>query len=162
MKTPWFPHSVILCVGALMLLTSCEYPYYPNGGYYGAGPNQRAGTLYGAAGGALLGGIVGNQSRRPLQGALIGGVLGGLAGHAIGSSRDRYYTVRSGPVYGRQYYSSPYYRRPAYVSSYRRPPYRYSPYSSGFNHHPWGGYYGRSSPYSGWGTNGLGFGSHWF
>jgi hypothetical protein len=74
MKTPWLPHSVILCVGALMLLTSCEYPYYPHGGYYGAGPNQRAGTLYGAAGGALLGGIIGNQSRRPLQGALIGGV----------------------------------------------------------------------------------------
>lgn len=153
---------MILLVGTAMLLTSCEYPYYYNNGFYGAGPNQRSGTVYGALAGAGLGAIIGNQSRRPLEGALIGGVLGGLAGNALGANRDRYYTVRSNSVFSGRYHHG----RPAYYSSsYQpcyRPPYRYSPYSSGYNYHPWGGYYGRSYPYSGWGTSGLGFGTRWF
>jgi hypothetical protein len=162
MKTHSFRHVMVLFVGAAMLLTSCEYPYYGYG--YGYGPNQRSGTVYGAMAGAGLGAIIGNQSRRPLEGALIGGVLGGLAGNTLGASRDRFYTVRGGPVYGRSFYSRPYYsNRPFYsVGSYNCPPYRYSPFFSGFNSHPWGGYYGRSHPYSGWGTNGLRFGTRWF
>jgi len=162
MKTHSFTHVMILLVGAAMLLTSCEYPYYYNNGYYGAGMNPRSGTVYGALAGAGLGAIVGNQSRRPLEGALIGGVLGGMAGSAL--SGNRYYTVRSNPVYGRPYYSrSHYYGRPYYSTSrYYCPPYRYSPFYSSYNYRPWGGYYGRSFPYNGWGTTGLGFGTSWF
>lgn len=156
MKTHLVRLVLPLLAGSSLLLTSCEYPYH---GYsYRYGPNQRAGTVYGAAGGALLGGIIGNQSRRPLQGALIGGVLGGLAGNAIGASRDRSYYVRSGPVYsrpysyGRPYYSSRYYQ-PAYSTwGYSRPNYCYRPsyYGSSLGYRTWGGSLGYVSPF-GWG-----------
>lgn len=161
MKTHSLRFVVALLVGSSLTLTSCQYPYYS------MGPNQRAGTLYGAAGGALLGGLV--SHRHPMQGVLVGGLLGGLAGNAIGASRDRYYPVRGGSVYSSRYYSgrpsyysSSSYRRPYYSSSYYRPPYRPTPFNSSYNYRPWGGYYGRSFPYSGWGTTGLGFGTRWF
>jgi|GEM_PF-6592166 len=127
---------MILLAGTTMLLTSCEYPYYYNNGYYGAGVNQRSGTVY--------------------------GVLGGLAGNSVLANRDRFYSVRRDSVFGGRYHTG----RPLfYSSSFQpcyRPPYRYSPFSSGYNYHPWGGYFGRSYPYSGWGTSGLGFGTRWF
>jgi hypothetical protein len=147
---------MIALAGVSLMLTSCEYPYYGYG--HGYRSNQQRGTVYGAAGGALLGGIIGNQSRRPLQGALIGGVLGGLAGNAIGASRDRSYFVRGGPVYGSRYsYGRPYY------SGYRSPNYCYRPtyYRPGF-----GGPVGFGRP-AGFGSpfgfgSGLGWNSRWY
>jgi hypothetical protein len=132
MKTPWLRLSVILSVGAVLLLSSCEYPYYPNGGYYGASNYQRSGTV--------LGGV--NRSQF----------------YTVRSSP----AFASRPYYGRPYYASSHYQRPYYFSSYQRPAYRYTPLLTGYNHHPWGGYHGRCAPYSGWGTSGLGFGSRWF
>ena len=147
-----------MLAGASLMLTSCEYPYYGYGNGYRS--NQQRGTVYGAAGGALLGGIIGNQSRRPLQGALIGGVLGGLAGNAIGASRDRSYFVRGGPVYGSRFVGGhPYYSR------YRSPNYCYrqTPFRSGFGRpigfgSPFGfaGQRGFGSPF------GFGSGLGWF
>jgi hypothetical protein len=173
MKTHLFRSAMLLLVGASLALTSCEYPYYQNG-YYGSGSgyNQRTGTVYGAAGGALLGGIIGNQSRRPLEGALIGGILGGLAGNAIGANRDRYYYVRGGPAYDNRYTNRYYYGRPSYSSSYYRHPYfsnsyygspyysRRPTYVSRYSYRPWGGGYGFGQPF-GWGT-GFGLGSRWY
>ncbi|MCB1277546.1 glycine zipper domain-containing protein [Prosthecobacter sp.] len=160
MKTHSFRAVVILLVGASLTLTSCQYPYY------NMGPNQRAGTLYGAAGGALLGGIA--SRRHPAQGMLIGGLIGGLAGNAIGASRDRYYYVNRSSGYGNRYYygrpysSSSYYRHPYYSnSSYFSPYYSRSPnYVSRYNYRPWGGGFGFGQPF-GWGS-GLGIGSRWF
>jgi hypothetical protein len=59
-------------------------------GCVGYGPNTQQGAVGGAAAGALLGGIVGNNSRHgdTLSGAAIGAVAGGLAGGAIGNSVD--------------------------------------------------------------------------
>lgn len=51
-------------------------------------PNARQGTAIGAIGGAAAGGIIGNQSGRPLEGALIGGALGGVGGNVIGGNQD--------------------------------------------------------------------------
>lgn len=179
MKTNSFRIAVLLLVGVSSALTSCVYPY--NNGYYGSrygyggfgsGPNQQAGTLYGAAGGAVLGSLV--NRRHPVQGALIGGVLGGLAGNAIGASRDRYYYVNRNPYYGRSYYSRPNYSsyRSPYSTSYYSHPYFsnssfYSPfysrnscYTGGYNYRPWGGGFGFGQP-SGWGS-GFGIGSRWY
>lgn len=161
MKTHAFRSSVILIVGVLLTLTSCEYPSYYNGRYYnsGYGYNQRAGTLYGAAGGAVLGSLV--SRRHPLQGALIGGVLGGLAGNAIGANRDRYYYSNSyygsrgyQPYYSNSYYNHPYYSNSSYSSPY------YSRNFNGCNNRPWGSSYGFGMPY-GWGS-GFGLGSRWY
>jgi len=169
MKTPSLRFIVLLLVGASMTLTSCQYPYY------NMGPNQRAGTLYGAAGGALLGGLV--SHRHPLQGVLVGGLLGGLLGNTVGLSRDRYYYVNRSSGYGnRYYYGRPYYSssayRPTYYSSsyYRHPYYSNSGYSSPFynrtpsyssyNYRPWGGGFGFGQPF-GLGS-GFGLGSRWY
>jgi uncharacterized protein YcfJ len=51
-------------------------------------PNARQGTAIGTVGGAAAGGIIGNQSGRPLEGALIGGALGGVGGNVIGGNQD--------------------------------------------------------------------------
>ena len=163
MKTPSLRFIVILVVGASMTLSSCQYPYY------NMGPNQRAGTLYGAAGGALLGGLFSN--RHPVQGVLVGGLLGGLLGNTIGSSRDRYYYVNRSSGYGNRYYSSSAYRPTYYSSSYYRHPYysnsyysspfyNSTPSYSSYNYRPWGGGYGFGQP-MGWGS-GLGIGSRWY
>lgn len=72
------------------------------------GPNARTGTAIGGLGGAAVGGIIGNQSGRPLEGALIGGGIGALSGNVIGGAQDQ-------PNYDRRYdrrYAQPqYYRR---------------------------------------------------
>ncbi len=163
MKTSSFRSVVIIVVGALLTLTSCQYPYYYNTRSYGVGYNQRAGTIYGATGGALLGSLV--SRRHPLRGALIGGVLGGVAGNAIGANRDRYYYTSG--IYGsrsyrpysysRSYYSHPYYSNGTYYSPYYR---RSSSSIYSYTNRPWGGGYGFGMPV-GWGP-GFGFGSRWF
>ncbi len=140
-------------LGCLLTLTSCVSPY--------AGPNERNGTVYGALGGAALGGIIGNQSGRGLQGAAIGGLLGSLAGQQIGQSRDQRYYIggsRYGyPSYSRSYnrssypvsYSRSYYSTPYYGRSYS--PYRYSP--SRYSYNRFGSGFGFGSPF------GIGLGS---
>ena len=62
----------------LLLLSSCS-----------SGPNARTGTVIGGLGGAAVGGIIGNQSGRPLEGALIGGGIGALGGNVIGGAQDQ-------------------------------------------------------------------------
>jgi len=160
MKINPFRSILTLFAGSSLMLASCEYPNYGYGHPYG--PNQRVGTVYGATGGALLGGVIGSQSRRPLQGALIGGVVGGFAGNAIGASNDRrYYLVRGGPVYGSRYsYGRPFYSsryfQPVY-SSWNRPNYFYRPgfYGAGAGFgRPWGGSFGFGGP--------IGCGSRWY
>lgn len=54
-----------------------------------AGPNTQRGAATGALGGALLGGIVGNQSGRALEGAAIGAAGGAVVGGAYGNARDQ-------------------------------------------------------------------------
>ncbi|HVS52737.1 MAG TPA: glycine zipper domain-containing protein [Opitutaceae bacterium] len=60
-------------------------------GCVGTGPNTQQGAVLGAAGGALVGGIVGNNSRHgdTLGGALIGAAAAGVAGGVIGNSVDQ-------------------------------------------------------------------------
>jgi uncharacterized protein YcfJ len=77
-------HLKILTVLAAFALSSCA-----------AGPNARQGTVFGALGGAAVGGIIGNQSGRGLEGAAIGAGLGALGGNAIGDSYDQRYFYRS-------------------------------------------------------------------
>ncbi|MBW2108992.1 MAG: OmpA family protein [Deltaproteobacteria bacterium] len=59
-----------------------------------AGPTQqqrgaKTGVLIGAAGGAILGQVIGRDTEATLLGAGIGAVLGGLAGNQIGAYMDR-------------------------------------------------------------------------
>jgi surface antigen len=54
-------------------------------GCMGNGPNQDAGTLFGAATGAIVGGALGNGS---LGAVAAGAVIGGFLGNAIGSELD--------------------------------------------------------------------------
>lgn len=74
MKTIILP---LLAVAALSL-SSCA-----------TGPAAQQGTVYGALGGAAVGGIVGSQSGRGLEGAAIGAGLGALGGNMIGNSQDQ-------------------------------------------------------------------------
>lgn len=88
MKAPLIRLFAVGAIGCALTLTSCVSPY--------AGPNERNGAVVGALGGAALGGIIGNQSRRGLEGAAIGGLLGSLAGQQIGASRDRRFLINNG------------------------------------------------------------------
>ena len=59
-----------------------------------AGPTQRergakTGALIGAAGGAILGQVIGGHTESTLLGAAIGTAVGGIAGHQIGAYMDR-------------------------------------------------------------------------
>jgi len=59
-----------------------------------AGPTQqergaKTGALIGAAGGAILGQVIGGHTESTLLGAAIGTAIGGIAGHQIGSYMDR-------------------------------------------------------------------------
>lgn len=69
-------------------------------GCVGTGPNTQQGAVLGAAGGALAGGIIGNNrgSGNALSGAAIGAAAGGLAGATVGNSLDH----QRGTVYSEQ------------------------------------------------------------
>ncbi|MBC8459354.1 MAG: OmpA family protein [Deltaproteobacteria bacterium] len=59
-----------------------------------AGPTQqergaKTGALIGAAGGAILGQVIGGHTESTLLGAAIGTAIGGIAGHQIGAYMDR-------------------------------------------------------------------------
>ncbi len=124
------------------------------------GPYAQYGTAAGGLGGAALGGIIGNQSGRPLEGALIGGAAGALVGNQIGASNDQYRYQQRGysyapqptrviyqqqPVYvQRSYgYSQPVYCEPSYPRYYSAPR---SSVSFGFSS---GHHYGHGRPYYG-------------
>ena len=61
-----------------------------------AGPAERRGTMLGAAGGAGLGAIVGNNvsGMNSAQGALAGAAVGGFVGNRTGRQRDEINTLR--------------------------------------------------------------------
>jgi outer membrane lipoprotein SlyB len=69
-------------------------------GCAGYGPNTQQGAVIGAAGGALAGGVIGNNrgSGNALSGAAIGAAAGGIAGAAIGNSVDH----QRGTIYTEQ------------------------------------------------------------
>ena len=75
-------YLVTVTCAACLLLSACSTPQ---------GPNQYNGTLLGAGGGALAGGLIGSSiggGRGALLGAGIGGLAGGFAGNQIGKSQD--------------------------------------------------------------------------
>lgn len=117
--------AFIVCV-LLIGLNCVGCAAYPP--YYGSGfaRHQRAlaGTALGAAGGALLGGAMTQDS----DGAVVGGLLGGAAGGLMGYSMDR--AQRPQAYYGGGY--------PAYNGG------AYRPYYGGeheqHRHHPEHGY----------------------
>ncbi len=94
MKTPKHLALALTATLSLSSLSSCTY-----------GPNARTGTVVGALGGGVLGGIIGHQSGRGLEGAAIGAGLGGLGGNLIGGAQDQrnYYNRRAYYGYGRPY-----------------------------------------------------------
>jgi len=76
-----------LLLGLPLAFTGCET----------AGPAQQSGTLLGAAGGAGLGAIIGNNvnGMNAAQGALAGAAVGGLVGNQMGRQRDEINTLRT-------------------------------------------------------------------
>ena len=51
--------------------------------------NKEKGAVIGAAGGAVVGGVIGNQTGSTARGAIIGAVVGGTAGAVIGHQMDQ-------------------------------------------------------------------------
>ncbi len=66
---------VLALVGMLIVPIGCD--------------DQEKGTAIGAAGGAIVGGLIGDRSGNATQGMLIGAGAGALAGNAIGATRDK-------------------------------------------------------------------------
>jgi Glycine zipper len=77
--------ALLLC--ASLALTGCET----------AGPSEQRGTLLGAAGGAGLGAIIGNNvsGMNSAQGALAGAAIGGLVGNRAGRQQDENAALRA-------------------------------------------------------------------
>jgi hypothetical protein len=75
------------CLSLTLCLTGCET----------MGPSEKSGTLIGAATGAGLGAIAGNNIRgmNSWQGALAGAAVGGLVGNRMGAQKDEINTLRS-------------------------------------------------------------------
>jgi hypothetical protein len=68
-----------MALAAAALLTGCT----------GNGPNTQQGAVSGGALGAVVGGIIGNNSgHRTLEGAAIGAAVGAIAGGTLGNSID--------------------------------------------------------------------------
>lgn len=90
------------------------------------GPYAQYGTAVGGLGGAALGGVIGNQSGRPLEGAAIGAVAGGLVGNQIGAANDQYRYQQRGYTYAPQAAQIIYQQQPVYVQrsyGYQQPIY---------------------------------------
>lgn len=76
--------TMIMVFMASTLIVGCEATKNAN--------NQQKGTVIGAAGGAVIGGVIGNNvgnKKNTALGAIIGAVVGGVAGNYIGSRMDR-------------------------------------------------------------------------
>ncbi len=105
MKRLTFVFCVLLSALSLSGCASDGYsPYYGYGSGFSRHKKALAGTAMGAAGGALLGGAMTQDS----DGAVIGGLLGGAAGGLVGHSMDM--NQRSQPYYYQDGYQQPYYR----------------------------------------------------
>jgi len=99
--------TLIFCVSLGTLgLSGCATNGYPPNPGYGSGFSRHqkaiAGTAMGAAGGALLGGAITQDS----DGAVVGGLLGGATGGLIGHSMD--VNQRPQPYYYPGGYPQPY------------------------------------------------------
>lgn len=80
-----FKTPILLCTVGVLALAGCADPYGT-----GVGPGNQQRTTAGAAGGALIGGLIGassseDQLAKGVAGALVGGILGG----AVGAEMDR-------------------------------------------------------------------------
>lgn len=121
--------TVCVLLGALTL-TGCAgngyAPYYGYGAGFGQHQRAIAGTAMGAAGGALLGGAMTQDS----DGAVVGGLLGGAAGGLMGHSMDQ--AQRPQPYYGppQSYYQGGYQQPQAYYGGGYPQPY----YGGGHHH----------------------------
>lgn len=73
--------ALLICV-FLISLFACAGATNREGGL-------KTGALIGAAGGAILGQVIGRDTEATLLGAGIGAVVGGLAGHQVGAYMDR-------------------------------------------------------------------------
>ena len=79
-----FKNSSLLTAAVIILFSSCESTKRMS--------NQSKGVAVGAAGGAVLGGIIGNnvgKKGNTALGVLIGAAVGGVAGGLIGNKMDR-------------------------------------------------------------------------
>jgi len=74
--------SIILCLALAICFYSCAGPTHQQRG-------AKTGVLIGAAGGAILGQVIGRNTEATLLGAGIGAAVGGLSGHQIGADMDR-------------------------------------------------------------------------
>lgn len=72
-------YTIFILITVALLAAGCE----------NTGPNTKKGAVLGGAIGAVAGGIIGNQSGRPLEGAAIGGALGAAGGGLLGSAADQ-------------------------------------------------------------------------
>jgi len=74
--------TVIASLALAIGLFSCAGPTHQERG-------TKTGALIGAAGGAILGQIIGGNTEATLLGAGIGAAVGGISGHQIGAYMDR-------------------------------------------------------------------------
>jgi outer membrane protein OmpA-like peptidoglycan-associated protein len=74
--------SMILCLALPLCFVSCAGPTHQQRG-------AKTGVLIGAAGGAILGQVIGGNTEATLLGAGIGAAVGGLSGHQVGAYMDR-------------------------------------------------------------------------
>ena len=90
--------SISLCVSLLLFSLSCARVQ----DYVSENPRTAAGTGIGAAGGALLGGLVFDSAGAAVAGGLLGALAGGAVGNALESKHEDYaatakdYNFRSG------------------------------------------------------------------
>ncbi len=81
----------IAAVGAA--LSGCAGSSYPGygpgpGPYAASGPREGAGTLFGAATGALIGSQIGGGTGERIAAGIAGAAIGGLIGNRIGAALD--------------------------------------------------------------------------
>jgi len=74
--------TVIVSLALAIWLFACAGPTHQERG-------TKTGALIGAAGGAILGQIIGGNTEATLLGAGIGAAVGGISGHQIGAYMDR-------------------------------------------------------------------------
>ena len=74
--------TAVVILVTVLAVASCAGPTHQQRG-------MKTGTLLGAAGGAILGQVIGRDTEATLLGAGIGAAVGGLAGHQVGRYMDR-------------------------------------------------------------------------
>lgn len=74
--------SIIVSLALVLFFFSCAGPTHQS-------RKAKTGALIGAAGGAILGQVIGGNTESTLLGAGIGAAVGGISGHQIGGYMDR-------------------------------------------------------------------------